>query len=176
MEPGFKTQLVTSLRSPGRGYARDIAGPREDGGCMRFWEARSRNGRRGSRRRCDDRWCGKRPLRWLCGAWAMAMRQKMRANRMDNSAVQVVLPSRRLLTPHLAPQRRSARVSAVEYAMTDGAGRGPCAGCVQAPYLWTMAMRRKMRANRMDNSAVQVMLPSRRLLTSRRRGSRGDVD
>ena len=41
-----------------------------------------------------------------------------------------------------------------EDAMTDGAGRGPCAGCVQAPYLWTMAMRQKMRANRMDNSSV----------------------
>ena len=26
MEPGFKTQLVTSLRSPGREHARDIAG------------------------------------------------------------------------------------------------------------------------------------------------------
>ena len=47
-EPGFKTQLVTSLRSPGRGHAQDMAGPREDGGCMRFWEARSRTGRRGS--------------------------------------------------------------------------------------------------------------------------------
>jgi len=66
VEPGFKTQLVTSLCSPGRGHARDIAGPWEDGGCMRFWEARSRTGRRGSRRRCDDRWCGKRPLRRLC--------------------------------------------------------------------------------------------------------------
>ena len=65
-EPGFKTQLVTSLRSPGRGHAQDMAGPWEDGGCMRFWEARSRTGRRGSRRRCDDRWCGKRPLRRLC--------------------------------------------------------------------------------------------------------------
>ena len=47
-EPGFKTQLVTSLRSPGRGHAQDMAGPREDGGCMRFWEARSRTGREGS--------------------------------------------------------------------------------------------------------------------------------
>ena len=33
-----------------------------------------------------------------------------------------------------------------------------------------MAMRQKVRANRMDNNAVQVMLPSLRLLTSRRRG------
>ena len=106
MEPGFKTQLVTSLRSPGRGHARDIAGPREDEGCMRFWE----------------------------------------------------------------PDLELGEEAREEDAMTDGAGRGPCAGCVQAPHLWTMAMRQKMRANRMDNSAVQAMLPSRRLLTSRRRG------
>ena len=58
------------------------------------------------RRRCDDRWCGKRPLRRLCtdstpvGDGNVA---KMRANRMDNSAVQVMLPSWGLLT-----SRRSA--------------------------------------------------------------------
>ena len=33
-----------------------------------------------------------------------------------------------------------------------------------------MVMRQKVRANRMDNGAVQAMLPSRRLLTSRHRG------
>ena len=43
-----------------------MAGPREDRGCMRCWEARSRTERRGSYRRCDDGWCGKRSLRRLC--------------------------------------------------------------------------------------------------------------
>ena len=47
-ESGFKAQLVTSFFSRGRGHARDMAGPREDGGCMRCWEARSRTERRGS--------------------------------------------------------------------------------------------------------------------------------
>ena len=64
-EPGFKTQLVTSLRSPGRGHARDMAGPRDDCSCMGFWGARSRTGPRGPRRMCDDRWYGKRSLRRL---------------------------------------------------------------------------------------------------------------
>jgi hypothetical protein len=32
-----------------------------------------------------------------------------------------------------------------EDAMTDGAGRGPCTGCVQAPHLWTMAMRQNFK-------------------------------
>ena len=56
-----------------------------------------------------------------------------------------------------------------EDAMTDGAGRGPSAGRKQAPHLWTMVMRQKVRANRTYNSAVQAVISSRGLLTSRRR-------
>jgi hypothetical protein len=142
VEPGFKTQLVTSLCSPGRGHARDITGPREDDGCMRFWEARSRTGQRGPRRRCDNRWCGKRPLSRLCtgsipvddGNTAknvptpivMLPSRRLLTSRHLAHIVPtpiVMLPSRRLLTSrHLAPQRRTARVSAVESVVEAIAG------------------------------------------------------
>ena len=95
-------QLVTSLRSPGRGHARDMAGPRRTAAA---WAAGRPDLELGDEAREEGaiaggaRWGPLRRLRAGCAPhlWTMAMRQKVQANRMDNSAVQAMLPSRRLL-------------------------------------------------------------------------------